>query len=206
MVVAALLGLGAGDLALEVADEGEHAAHEVGHVDGFQLAEGHQVEAGAAAHGAEVDHAGRPFGIVAQEGGAEVLDGVDGGGVHDRLAVGGGHAQVERGGRAAGGGVGVAARHVHAGLEHAVIDGKACNAFHGCSLLYIGNGNVVAVGSQRLLYRPQATRYADRYANKKISARSGARRGARPRSGCAVYRCGCAGEGCARYHRAITVR
>ena len=154
MVVAALLGLGTGDLALEIADEGEHAAHEVGYVGGLELAEGHQVEAGAAAHGAEVDHAAGPFRIVAQEGGAEMLDGVDGGGVHDRLAIGGGHAQVERGGRAAGGGVGVAARHVHAGLEHAVVDGEACNAFHGCSLLYIGNGNAVAVGSQRLLYRP----------------------------------------------------
>ena len=67
-----------------------------------------------------------------------MLDGVDGGGVHDRLAIGGGHAQVKRGGRAAGGGVGVAARHVHAGLEHAVVDGKACNAFHECSFAGIG--------------------------------------------------------------------
>ena len=109
MVVTALLGLRAGDFALEVARELEQAKHEVDYVGGFIGAEQYKVEPGAAAHGAEVDHAVLPFRIVAQEGGAEVLDRVHGGGVHHWLAVRRRHAQVESGGHAAGLLVGVAA-------------------------------------------------------------------------------------------------
>ena len=61
---------------------------------------------------------------------ADVLDGVHGRRIHDRLAVRCGHAQVERGHHGPGFGVGVDARHVHARLEAQVVDREAGDSLH----------------------------------------------------------------------------
>ena len=87
-----------------------------------------QVEAGTAAHGAEVQNAVLPLGLVAQVGGSQMLHGVDLSGVHDGLVVGAGDAQIE-------GGDGLGAHlvlpgHIQAGEELDMIDGKARDFFH----------------------------------------------------------------------------
>ena len=58
-----------------------------------------------------------------------MLDGVDLGGVHDRLAVGGRHADVEGGDNCVAGGV--LAGDVDAGQEFRMVNCKACDGFHG---------------------------------------------------------------------------
>ena len=129
--VAAGLGASAGDLSLEVAYELEAATYERQHLVRAALAKHHQVEARTAAHGAKVDHAAGPLGVVSQEGGPQVLDGVDRGRVHDGLAVGRREAQVKGGDHGTGIGVLVHAAHVDARLEHEVVHGEACDCLHG---------------------------------------------------------------------------
>lgn len=67
--------------------------------------------------------------MVAKEGGAQVLDGVDLGGVHDRLAVGGRHADVEGGDNRVA--CGVLAGDIDAGQEFRMVNSKTCDGFHG---------------------------------------------------------------------------
>ena len=96
-VVAAVAGCGAGDFALEVGDELHCLAEQGEDLLGLRRALDDEIVAGAAAHGAPVDDALLPPGVVAQEGGGEVLHGVEGTRGEGRLAVGGRHADVEGG-------------------------------------------------------------------------------------------------------------
>ena len=75
-VVAALLGSGTGDIALKVGDKLEQLTHERQDLLARHLAKYDEVKARAAAHGAKVDNAARPLGMVAKERRAQVLDGV----------------------------------------------------------------------------------------------------------------------------------
>ena len=132
-VVAALLGSGTGDIALKVGDKLEQLTHERQDLLARQLAKHNEVKARAAAHGAKVDNAARPLGMIAQERCTQVLDGVALGGVHDRLLVGRGQAQVKRGDGSTGRRIAVDAAHIHAGLKQQMINGKAGDALHGRS-------------------------------------------------------------------------
>lgn len=93
-IVATGGGGGAGDFIGVVDNILEGAEHEGAHFVARPLSLHDEVVAGEAAHGAPVDDAVLPLGIVAKEGGYDVLDGVDGGNVQGRLLVGGGHADV----------------------------------------------------------------------------------------------------------------
>lgn len=115
-------------VALEVGDEAEGLLHEGEDVGGGEVAAQEEVVACEASHGTPVDDAVVPLGVVAQESGGEMLDGVEGGGGEGWLTVGGFHADVE-------GGDGVAshvvlAAHVDASLEAEVVDGEGCDFFH----------------------------------------------------------------------------
>lgn len=93
-VVAAGGGGGAGNFVGIVHNVLEGAEHEVANLVAGPLALHDEVVAGEAAHGSPVDDVVLPLGIVAEEGGYDVLYGVDGGDVQGRLLVGGGHADV----------------------------------------------------------------------------------------------------------------
>ena len=75
-VVAAVAGGGAGDVALEGGYPSEHIGQDGNHLGRLDVTLKDEVVACAAAHGAPVDDAAAPFGVVAQPGGGEVLDGV----------------------------------------------------------------------------------------------------------------------------------
>lgn len=72
----------------------EGTEHEGAHFVARPLALHDEVVAGEASHRTPVDDAVFPFRVVAQEGGNNMLYGVDGGNVQGRLLVGGGHAYV----------------------------------------------------------------------------------------------------------------
>ena len=93
-IVATGGGGGAGNFIGVVDNILEGTEHEGAHFVARPLSLHDEVVAGEAAHGAPVDDAVLPLGIVAQEGGNDVLYGVDGGNVQGRLLVGGGHADV----------------------------------------------------------------------------------------------------------------
>ena len=116
-VVAALLRSGTGDIALKAGDELEQLTHERQDLLARHLAKYDEVKARAAAHGAKVDNAARPLGMIAKERRAQVLDSVALGGVHDRLLVGRGQTQVKGGDGGAGRRIAVDAAHIHAGLK-----------------------------------------------------------------------------------------
>ena len=93
-IVATGGGGGAGNFIGVVDNILEGAEHEGAHFVARPLSLHDEVVAGEASHGAPVDDAVLPLGIVAQEGGNDVLYGVDGGNVQRGLLVGGGHADV----------------------------------------------------------------------------------------------------------------
>ena len=93
-IVATGGGGGAGDFIGIVDNILEGAEHEGAYFVARPLALHDEIVAGEASHGTPVDDAVLPFGIVAQVGGYDVLDGVDGGNVQGGLLVGGGHAYV----------------------------------------------------------------------------------------------------------------
>lgn len=132
-IVTALLGSGTGDIALKAGDKLEQLTHERQNLLARHLTKHDEVKARAAAHGAKVDNAARPLGMVAKERRAQVLDGVALGRVHDRLLVGRGQAQVKRGDGGAGRRIAVDAAHIHAGLKQQMVNGKARDALHGRS-------------------------------------------------------------------------
>ena len=132
-VVTAFLGSGTGDIALKAGDKLEQLTHERQDLLARHLAKYDEVKARAAAHGAKVDNAARPLGMIAKERRAQVLDGVALGRVHDRLLVGRGQAQVKGGDGGPGRRIAVDAAHIHAGLKQQMVNGKARNALHGRS-------------------------------------------------------------------------
>ena len=91
-VVATGGGGGAGNFVGVVDNILEGTEHEGAHLVARPLALHDEVVAGEASHRTPVDDAVLPFWVVAQEGGNDVLYGVDGGNVQGRLLVGGGHA------------------------------------------------------------------------------------------------------------------
>ena len=93
-VVATGGGGGAGDFIGIVYDILEGAEHEGAYFVARPLSLHDEIVAGEASHGTPVDDAVLPLGIVAQVGGNDVLDGVDGGNVQGGFLVGGGHADV----------------------------------------------------------------------------------------------------------------
>lgn len=93
-VVATGGGGGAGNFVGVVDNILEGTEHEGAHLVARPLALHDEVVAGEASHRAPVDDAVFPFRVVAQEGGNNMLYGVDGGNVQGRLLVGGGHAYV----------------------------------------------------------------------------------------------------------------
>ena len=81
-----------------------------------------------AAHGAKVQHLIHPIRLIAQEGGRQMLHGVNLGGVHHRLVVGLGQPQVK-------GGNGLRPNlilpgHIQSRLQLDMINGKTCDFFH----------------------------------------------------------------------------
>ena len=132
-VVAALLRSGTGDIALKASNKLKQLADERQNLLARQLAKDNQIKARAAAHGAKVDNAARPLGMIAEERRAQVLDGVALGRVHDRLLVGRGQAQVKRCDGGTGRRIAVDAAHIHAGLKQQMINRKAGDALHGKS-------------------------------------------------------------------------
>lgn len=110
----------------------EGTEHEGAHFVARPLALHDEVVAGEASHRAPVDDAVFPFWVVAQEGGNNMLYGVDGGNVQGRLLVGGSHAYV-----VGGDGVlahGVLAGDVDTGHEVAVVNlegGYEVHSFRG---------------------------------------------------------------------------
>lgn len=93
-VVATGGGGGAGNFVGVVDNILEGTEHEGAHLVARPLSLHDEVVAGEASHGTPVDDAVFPFRVVAQEGGNDMLYGVDGGNVQGRLLVGGGHAYV----------------------------------------------------------------------------------------------------------------
>ena len=72
----------------------EGAEHEGAHFVARPLALHDEVVAGEASHGTPIDDAVLPLGIIAQEGGNDVLDGVDSGNVQGGFLIGCCHAYV----------------------------------------------------------------------------------------------------------------
>ena len=127
-VVAAVARGGAGHLAFVFRDEAEGLPQQRQEFGGRVVPAHQQVAAGQAAHRTEIDDAVRPDGVVAQEGGGQVLDGVDGALAQGRLAVGLLHPEVEGGDHLAADGV--LTGHVHAAQQLLVVDGKARYLVH----------------------------------------------------------------------------
>ena len=72
-VIAAISRGGAGNLIAEIADKGEHIRDKRRYFAGGVVPCKEHIETGTASHGAEVDRLVREFGMISQEGGAEVL-------------------------------------------------------------------------------------------------------------------------------------
>lgn len=116
--------------------EAEALAQQREYLGALELALHYEVAAGEASHGAPVDDAGTPLGVVAQVGGGEVLDGVEYGGGEGRLAVGLGEADVECGEGVARG-CDVAPGEVYAAQEPSVVDGEAGNFVHSWAMMWL---------------------------------------------------------------------
>src|SRR3712207_3295152 len=95
-IVATVFGRRARNVALVACDEVKGSLHQGHDVLAFQVAVEYEVVARKAAHGAPIDDSVLPFVVVAQEGGCQVLYGMDGAVVQYRLTIGLFHAYVER--------------------------------------------------------------------------------------------------------------
>ena len=93
-IVATGGGGGAGNFVGVVDNILEGTEHEGAYLVARPLSLHDEVVAGEASHGAPVDDAVFPFWVVAQEGGNNMLYGVDGGNVQGRFLIWGGHAYV----------------------------------------------------------------------------------------------------------------
>lgn len=111
-----------GDVAIEISDETEGLDDKGKDIAAFPLTFQQQIIAGEAAHRAPIDDAFAPNGMVAQEGGGKMLDGVDGTLPQYGLAVRTFHAYVESGHHVTS--HGIAARNVDARFKGEVVDGE----------------------------------------------------------------------------------
>ena len=128
-VVATVAGCGAGHFAFESGYEFHCAAHKVQNIAALEVALKKEIVACAATHRAPVYHAVAPFGVVAQEGGGQVLHGMEGLRRESRLAVGPRHADIESGDGVAGRGA-VLAAYIYSRFEDFVINRETCYFFH----------------------------------------------------------------------------
>lgn len=83
--------------AFKIPDEFIHFRDQRDNVSGLVITGQQKVKAGAAAHGPKVQNAGRKEFVVAQEGGSQMLNGVDFRRIHNRLKVRAGHADIKGG-------------------------------------------------------------------------------------------------------------
>lgn len=126
--VAAILCAGTGNFALVAFNEAEALGNHGEYVGAFQITLEQEVEARAAAHGAEIEHLFAPLGIVAQPGRPQMLNGVNLSGIHHRLQIGTGDAQIK-------GGYGLGTHHILAGdikpgQKTNMVNGKTGDFFH----------------------------------------------------------------------------
>ena len=127
-VIAAVLGAGTGYLTLKVCHKAEAIGNQALYILALIVAGEQQIKAGTAAHGAKVQHLILPVGLIAQVSSCQVLHGVHLGGIHNRLFVGTGKAQVEGG----DGGLPclVLTGYIKTRLQPDMVDGKTGDLFH----------------------------------------------------------------------------
>ena len=111
--------------------EAERAQHQINDVFRFKIAPHEQVIPRQATHRPPIDDAVFPLLVVAQVGGGEVFDGVEGAGMERRLAVWLIHADVESGDNVAADTV--LAANVDATEQALVVKGKTRNFIHSDS-------------------------------------------------------------------------
>ena len=126
--VATVLRRSARNFAFKFGYEAESFLHQSQDIGGFQVALHQQVVAGEAAHRSPIDNLVGPYGVVAQEGGSQVFDGVQGTLSQSRFAVGLLHANVESGDGFAA--YLILARYVDAAQQVDVVNGKTRYGFH----------------------------------------------------------------------------
>ena len=119
---AAVTRSGPRDFAFIVGNEAEGFDHQRQYVVAVAFAAYEEIVAGEASHRSPIDDAFAPHGMVAQEGGGKMLDGVDGTLAEHGLAVGTLHAYVESGHHVTS--HGIAARNVDARFKGEVVDGE----------------------------------------------------------------------------------
>ena len=127
-VVAAIAWCSTWYLAFEISDEAERLLHQGQDVIGLQVAPHQQVVARETPHRSPIDDAVFPFGVVAQIGGSQMLNGVQGSVVERRFTIGFFHSDVERCDDFAP--HQVASRHKDAALQTAVVDCETGYLFH----------------------------------------------------------------------------
>lgn len=127
-IVAAILGGGSGDFAFVVGDEAEGLNHQGKNVGGLEVAFNQQVVACEATHGTPIDDFAGPSGVVAQEGGGQVFDGVQGPLSESRFTIGFLHTDVEGGDNFVP--YLILTRNEDAAHETQVIDGETGYFFH----------------------------------------------------------------------------
>ena len=127
-VIAAVLCAGAGNLAPEIPDKAEAVFHQFYYILRSIVPCQQQIEAGAAAHGAKVDHLFLPGRLISQIGSRQMLDGVNLRCIQHRLIVGLGKPQVE--GRHRLSADLILPGNIQSRLQFNMINGKACNFFH----------------------------------------------------------------------------
>ena len=127
-IIAAILSAGAGNFAGKVSHKAETIGNQALYILALIVAGKQQIEAGTAAHGAKVQHLIFPIRLITQVSSCQVLHGVHLGGIHNRLFVGTGKAQVEGG----DGGLPclVLTGYIKTRLQPDMVDGKAGDLFH----------------------------------------------------------------------------
>lgn len=130
-IIAALLGLRAGDLAVEPENKLAHVRDRTDDRSRIERAEHDEIKPRAAAHRSEIHDLGLSR-AVAQERRAEVLDSMYCGRVHDGLAIGRGEPEIERRRRRAR--ETVRPRKIQPRHERQMIDRKTRNLFHNESI------------------------------------------------------------------------
>lgn len=134
-IVSAISCTGTGDFTLIVFDETEALGNHGKNVTALPIALEQEVEARAAAHGTEIEYLFAPLGIVTQPGCPQMLNGVHLGGIHHRLQIGTGDAQVK-------GGYGLISHHILAGdikpgQKTNMVNGKTGDFLHENILFFV---------------------------------------------------------------------
>ena len=126
--VAAIARCGAGHLTLERNNEFESFDEQRHDLARREIAFQNQVIPRQATHGAPIDHAVGPNGMIAQEGRGEMFHGVNGIDVQGRFTVGRLHAHIEGGDDLVA--HTVLATHIHPTVQREVVDGEGGYFLH----------------------------------------------------------------------------